>query len=162
MRRYSDDKIAEAIEKASSWRQVCEMLGAKPATGSQSNIKRRAILLGLDFTHFCSGSWNKGKKRPTVDIQKWLSLNSGVPSDRLKKRLFLLGIKEKACESCGVREWLGHVAPLELDHKNSDHYDNRLDNLQILCANCHSVVTSLRRVSGGTVDTLGLDPSAKA
>jgi 5-methylcytosine-specific restriction endonuclease McrA len=33
---------------------------------------------------------------------------------------------------------LGKPIPIELHHKNGDHYDNSLDNLEILCPNCHA------------------------
>ena len=57
----------------------------------------------------------------------------------LKRRLFDAGIKARHCESCGLTEWQGQPIPLALHHINGDRHDNRLANLQILCANCHSL-----------------------
>jgi DNA-binding CsgD family transcriptional regulator len=57
--------------------------------------------------------------------------------DHLKRRLFDAGIKARSCESCGLTEWRGLPIPLALHHVNGDRHDNRLENLQILCANCH-------------------------
>lgn len=56
-----------------------------------------------------------------------------------KKRQILIdrGIKESKCKCCGLSEWMGKPIPLELHHKDFNHYNNSLDNLQILCANCH-------------------------
>lgn len=34
---------------------------------------------------------------------------------------------------------MGKNIPLELHHINMNHYDNRIENLQILCANCHAI-----------------------
>lgn len=56
-----------------------------------------------------------------------------------KKRIRLIeeGLKESRCECCGLSEWMGKPIPLELHHKDFNHYNNSLPNLQILCANCH-------------------------
>ena len=49
------------------------------------------------------------------------------------------GIKKDCCEICGCSTWQGVKLPLELHHKNCNHNDNTLENLQILCPNCHSI-----------------------
>jgi DNA-binding CsgD family transcriptional regulator len=59
--------------------------------------------------------------------------------NHLKRRLFDAGLKTPRCESCGLDEWSGRPIPLALHHVNGDRHDNRLENLQILCANCHSL-----------------------
>lgn len=45
--------------------------------------------------------------------------------------------KEDKCERCGLSEWMGMKIPLELHHKDNNHYNNKLDNLMIVCSNCH-------------------------
>lgn len=42
------------------------------------------------------------------------------------------------CSVCGIAEWQGRPLTLHVDHINGKHYDNRLENLRILCPNCHS------------------------
>jgi 5-methylcytosine-specific restriction endonuclease McrA len=56
----------------------------------------------------------------------------------LKSRLINGGIKAARCEACGIDEWLGAALSLELHHMNGDGMDNRIENLQLLCPNCHS------------------------
>lgn len=56
----------------------------------------------------------------------------------LKARLIKEGLKEDCCEICGVTEWLGRPLGMELHHVNGDGCDNRLENLMLLCGNCHS------------------------
>ena len=59
--------------------------------------------------------------------------------NHLKRRLFDAGIKTRSCESCGLSEWRGRAIPLALHHVNGNRHDNRLENLQILCPNCHGL-----------------------
>jgi ribosomal protein S27AE len=56
----------------------------------------------------------------------------------LKRRLIADGLKDAACEECGITEWRGRPLPLELHHVNGDGTDNRVENLNLLCPNCHS------------------------
>ena len=56
----------------------------------------------------------------------------------LKRRLLALGLKQDRCEVCGISEWRGQPLSLALHHLNGDGGDNRLENLQLLCPNCHS------------------------
>jgi 5-methylcytosine-specific restriction endonuclease McrA len=67
--------------------------------------------------------------------------DNGAPikSHYLKLKLWEEGIKDKKCEECGITEWMGKPAPFELDHIDGNNKNNRLENLAILCANCHAL-----------------------
>jgi len=78
-------------------------------------------------------------------LQEYLIKDSRVRnSHTLKLRLIAEGVKEAKCEWCGITEWRGKPAPLELDHVNGDRKDNRLGNLRILCPNCHAQTDNYR------------------
>lgn len=66
-------------------------------------------------------------------------LKEGVPFQTLiRKRLISLGIKEEKCERCGISEWRGKPIQIQIHHINGNRNDNRLENLQMLCPNCHA------------------------
>ena len=115
--------------------------------------------LGLDRSHFTGMSWAKGRRRrdlalPLADV---LINGSTYSSSRLRGRLVAEGLLREECAECGLTDWRGERLPLHLDHINGDHCDNRLENLRILCPNCHSITKtwcnrSSRRspMAGGT------------
>lgn len=80
--------------------------------------------------------------RSTVSLDSILRGDHPLyPATKLKHRLFKEGIKQNRCERCDLTEWQGKPITCEIDHINENHYDHRLENLQILCPNCHSQKT---------------------
>jgi 5-methylcytosine-specific restriction endonuclease McrA len=88
----------------------------------------------IDISHFKRGA--STCQRP---IESYLSNEYPIGSDSLRRRLIKEGLKQRVCERCDEREWLGEPIPLELHHVDGDHSNNVLTNLQILCRNCHGL-----------------------
>ncbi len=130
---------------SSNWAEVCRKVGVKPATGSQGYIARLAKKLDIPFTHFTGVPAVMPSRSSGRQLEDYLSNKFPINSNSLKWKLIKAGIKEEKCETCGGTEWLGDPMPLELDHENGDHEDNRLENLKIRCPNCHSVKTKKQR-----------------
>ncbi len=143
-RSWTDEELIAAVVKSRSNRQVLLLLGLIPAGGNYDQVKRRIAELKLDNTHFTGMGWKRGRKFPERNLMQKLETllvrGSITQSHTLKKRLFVAKLKIPECELCGWAQLSvdGRI-PVELDHINGDHSDNRLENLRILCPNCHSL-----------------------
>lgn len=83
-------------------------------------------------------------KRPLKDIL--IRCSPIVNITHLKKRLLREGLLLNRCSGCGLgNRWRGQPITLEMDHINGDRRDNRIENLRILCLNCHSQTPTFRR-----------------
>lgn len=92
-------------------------------------------------------AWSKGKKKEhkyRKDLSEILVKGSRFSTIHLKYRLINEGIKEWKCEKCGNTYWLNELIPLELHHKDGDKTNNELDNLELLCPNCHALTDTYR------------------
>ena len=63
---------------------------------------------------------------------------------KLKNRLIKDGIKMNICEICGISSWNDKPISLELHHKDGNRTNHRLENLILLCPNCHSQTETFR------------------
>ena len=143
--RYTKEMLQGVVDRCANWAQVCRALNVVPMTGAQTHLKKRAIDFGVDFSHFTGKSWNKGRTFPPKKTIEEYLVYGFVKSHALKLRLIKEGIKEGCCEQCGLSEWGGEELPLDLDHIDGDHLNNVLENLMILCPNCHAVKTREQR-----------------
>jgi len=146
--RWTEGDLRRAVADARSIREIIEKLGLIPAGGNYATMKEHFKKLAIDTSHLKGSAWNKGMKvtcNPGRSLEEILKQGVYYKSYKLKLRLFRAGLKFQRCEDCGWAERTkdGYL-PLEIHHVNGDPTDNRLENLQILCPNCHSLKPNYR------------------
>lgn len=140
---WTKEQLIEAVKSSKSIRQVIIKLGLIPAGGNYNQLQKFFEIYKINTKHFTGKVWNKGMTgtgKPKILLTDILVKNSNYQSFKLKNRLFLANLKKPACELCGwaMKSADGRL-PLELDHINGNNKDNRIENLQVLCPNCHSL-----------------------
>jgi hypothetical protein len=125
-------KIRQWISENRSKAFICMQLRCKPTT-LDSYLSKLGIV-------YKGNKGSKGRKslqrKPAVS---YLHKGSRIQTHHLKLKLFRDGIKLAICDHCKQEKWFDHPIPLELHHINGDRHDNRLENLKILCPNCHAL-----------------------
>lgn len=112
---------------------ICKQLNCKAETLNSYLKKFDIVYIG-----------NQGGKYIKQSLHRKTAIeyiNSGglIKSFLLKRKLIEDGIKKHKCEKCNKLKWLGEKIPLELHHIDGNHYNNNINNLKLLCPNCHSL-----------------------
>lgn len=143
--KIPDEEFIQIVTESYSIAECLKKMGIIVAGGNYYTCKRRIEKLNLDISHFKGRAHNKNKiNGPKRPINDYLSNKHSIQSFKLKNRL----IKEKyfihQCNRCKLTTWNNLPIPLELEHKDGNHYNNQLDNLELLCPNCHAQTSTYR------------------
>ncbi|UYQ62331.1 HNH endonuclease signature motif containing protein [Streptomyces peucetius] len=146
--RWTQEVLAPVVAASTSMCDVLRRLGLDVVGGNHTHISRRVKALGLDTSHFVPPA-RAGEARSRRTPQSLLSIQHPgsarrIPSERLHGAMATLGVPER-CALCGTEPlWQGRPLPLEVDHVDGDWRNNRLENLRLLCPNCHSATDTYR------------------
>lgn len=135
---FSKDDLQKIVEQSVSFREVANKCGYSTAGGgSITSIKEMISYYNFDVSHFLGQGWNKDN----FDYSRFKNGRSIKVASALKALTNLRGHK---CEKCLNEVWNEMKIPLEIHHKDGNNLNNELDNLQLLCPNCHAQTENWR------------------
>ena len=105
---------------------------------------RQRNIIKTEGRHPFTTKYDVQRLQKTRDISDYLSNKVPMQSDKLKIRLINEGYLDPNCDICRRSLWVGEDIPLQLDHVNGNNDDNSLENLRLLCPNCHAQTPQYR------------------
>lgn len=146
-RSWTDSDLAIAVKSSDSYAETLRKLGLSVKAGNYKTIQKYIKSLDIDVSHFSGQSWVKTRGSSQLvrykDEEVFVK-DSSYSTHHLKKRMIDSGLAEEKCSGCGINEWLGQKISLEVDHINGVPNDHTVQNLRLLCPNCHSLTTTWR------------------
>lgn len=133
-KNYTDTDIIEAVKEVKSLAGLLKKLNLKMAGGNYATAKRNIQRLKLNTDHWTGQGWSKGEQ-----LKDWTKYTR-IPN----LKLHLIKHRGHKCESCHLEIWLNQIIPLELHHIDGNKTNNELNNLQLLCLNCHYQTDNFR------------------
>lgn len=132
------EELQKLVNESNSFNDILRKQG-KSISGAALKILK-STLEAYDIDTHLLYERKPRKFNETIPLEQMLVKNSYCDKKTLKKRLIEAGLKSNRCENpnCGILEWNGKPLVMQLHHINGDNTDNRLENLQMLCPNCHS------------------------
>lgn len=146
-----EQKVIEFLPYSNSLNNLCTNLGLRGVGHYYDKIKKIIEKNNLSTKHFGTLTKivnSKGRNKYTAMTDEEFFVDGCKRSGKsIIKRLIYGGYKQYKCENpcCGITDWCERPITLQIHHINGNHDDNRLDNLQILCPNCHSQTDNYAR-----------------
>lgn len=136
-KQFSKEEFEKLLKESRSYAEFAEKLGqAKQGGGTITSLKNAIEEYGLNTDHFLGQAWNK-ENYDYSSFENNFHKKSGKTTAAP-----LIKLRGRKCENCGLEEWLGQPINLEVHHIDSNRSNNSLENLQLLCPNCHSYTES--------------------
>lgn len=143
-KEYTKEQLEEIVKRNESYMGVARELGYKLAGTYVQSINTMIQYYGFDISHFTGQA---GSNRGNFKMENFTTDSKARTSNL---RPALIHLRGHRCECCGNTEWLGQPITLEIHHINGNNTDHSLENLQLLCPNCHSLTENWRKSKPNT------------
>lgn len=141
-KKYADweARVIYASVNTNSASEAASMLGIKYDT-----YKKYAIKYGCFKKNPSGKGVSRNRESASIPLQDILEgKHPQYQSNKLRLRLLKAQVFEHICNKCKNTEWLGNPIPLELEHIDGNSCNHRLENLELLCPNCHATTSTYR------------------
>ena len=141
------DRLQSLLNESSTYGEVLKKIGLSVIANNFSTLKKYIKLYGLSTEIIDKNRLKSMGNRKYNEKTFREAINNGectLKPYRILQKLVEYNMKPYCCEVCGISEWNDKKIVLELHHKNGNHSDNYIENLQILCPNCHSQTNNFR------------------
>ncbi len=141
--KYTKEILEEAVAHCTSFSALARYFNRTPVGSTVTYLSQRCKQFGVDTSHFTGQAWSKGtRSNRRKSAEEWLKIydpDAGrVKAQTLRQALDDLN-KPYKCDVSGMDPvWNGKPLTLQLDHINGKYWDNRFENLQYVCPNCHT------------------------
>ena len=145
-KQKTKEELEHLVNESKTFAEFMRKLGYESHKGASSSYLRKYLNeIGVDISKF-SKTNIYNFSHPKSELKDVLVNESTYTNlSSLKKRILQEGLIEYKCSECGITEWNGKPIVLQLDHINGDNRDHRLENLRLLCPNCHSQTETYSR-----------------
>jgi len=129
--KVTDDQIIDAYNQKLTLHEASSQLNITIVT-----LWRRAKKLNLFWKDKKYRGIDNYSKIPLIDILQ--GKHPDYQTFKLKNRLLKEKIKENKCEICNIDSWNNRSLTMQLDHIDGNSHNHRLENLRMICPNCHA------------------------
>ena len=147
LKKLTIEEIKIIVSESYSSSEACKKLGMAAKSGSTTRFRKFLDKNKIDYSHWTGQLWSKGKtsledKRIKSTGNTYESIfceNSKASATYVKSLIIKKQLLPYYCAICNMQPvWNGKVLKLQMDHINGTRNDHRLQNLRIVCPNCHS------------------------
>lgn len=142
---FNKSDIENIVRESKSVKECLEKMGRPSGPGNYRTFYRLRDKYDLDTSHFSQkGTRGVNEKTLYIPLNEYVKQSRNIKGSVLLTKLVKEGYKEYKCENpeCGISEWCGKPITLQIHHIDGNHNNNTIENLMILCPNCHSQTDS--------------------